>query len=96
MKTRREFFKVFAGSCAVLVACVVAPKSLMEKEPENPFNLENVKKGLEKMDHATSGYVHIGPFVEPSGSATVTITGFTESTGYPWKYLDSNGKWVKA
>jgi len=31
MKTRREFFKVFAGSCAVLAACVVAPKSLMGK-----------------------------------------------------------------
>ena len=32
MKTRREFFRTLAGSCAVVAACVVAPKSLIAKE----------------------------------------------------------------
>jgi len=51
MKTRREFFKTLAGSCAVLAACVVAPKSLMPKEVEDPFHLEVVKKpGLAKVE----------------------------------------------
>ena len=45
MKTRREFFRTLAGSCAVLAACVIAPKSLM--------------LGEKKLPVVTSGYAHV-------------------------------------
>jgi len=113
MKTRREFFKVFAGSCAVLAACVVAPKSLMAKEPENPFNLENVKKGLEKMDYGSStgsfselldpnanrinsGYAQLVDEQENIVATWTATADYYNGDKYPWKYPDSNGKWVKS
>lgn len=99
MKTRREFFKTLAGSCAVVVACVVAPKSLMAKEPENPFNLENVKEGLEKMDHVTSGYAQV---VDGQGNSTTWTIEHGENVyttnvnPYLWKYADVDVGWRKA
>ena len=53
MKTRREFFRTLAGSCAVLAACVIAPKSLSAQS--KVFQIEHP----EPYNHITSGYANI-------------------------------------
>jgi len=56
MKTRREFFKVFAGSCAVLAACVVAPRSLMLEPKLSAVPLADLTLDDKVV---TSGYMRI-------------------------------------
>ncbi|HDZ27022.1 hypothetical protein LCGC14_1761840 [marine sediment metagenome] len=58
MKTRREFLRLALGSIACLGAVITVPGILIAKE-KNPFCLENVKKGAEKIGYATSGYVRV-------------------------------------
>jgi len=83
MKTRREFFKVFAGSCAVLAACIVAPKSLMAApEPEGILAHWTSVNGVQVPDVVTSGYAQ----VEQS-----TWTAYYDSK----KRLDNIDSWIR-
>lgn len=83
MKTRREFMRFTLGGLACLGAAVMAPKSLLSKGTENPFNLDNVKEGLRKMDYVTSGYAQIGDVVDSkpfNGTCTITVSSTDEWT----------------
>lgn len=88
MKTRREFFKTLAGSCAVVAACVVAPKSLMAK----PATVKaQWAEGHPKLDYVTSGYAQAVE-KEPGNIQSWTFTG----DKYLWHYVDpKTGEWIK-
>ena len=58
MKTRRELLRLALGAVACLGAVITVPGILIAKE-KNPFCLENVKEGAEKIGYATSGYVRV-------------------------------------
>ena len=92
MKTRREFFKTLAGSCAVVAACVVAPKSLMEKEP--PIFEPDRSPAL---PYATSGYARVEPNIDTQSDHPWTITTAASADDMaPWNYVNVRGEWGKA
>lgn len=98
MKTRREFFRTLAGSCAVVAACVIAPKSLIAKPKQETHMLhewEVVKPvQVEEIDYATSGYASTDPWqtlIDPKEYDHVMQ--FTNTTG--WTTYKSKWKETK-
>jgi len=92
MKTRREFFKTLAGSAAVVVACVVAPKSLMPKEIYPWKSMSDTIGGKHVPALATSGYARLGDYDENRGTVTATshngddtwqVVEWTNKNGWP-------------
>ena len=82
MKTRREFFRTLAGSCAVVAACVIAPKSLIAKE-ELPMEerLDNIDSWI-TITNTTEGISQKrSPKEYNSVMAWTNTTGWTPHKG---------------
>jgi len=95
MKTRREFLRTLAGSCAVVAACVVAPKSLMAKKEVIQMGQDpnRLLRGMTPIsNHAVDPWQTL---VDPN-KYNHAINGTTTTNSYPWNYIDEDGNWRRA
>jgi len=87
MKTRREFFKTLVGSCAVLAACVVAPKSLMAASKPTNYTAQ--------WNQIEPEYNRVAKYEDGNWTTATQAEAELGTDDLPWFTVDKLGNWRK-